>query len=119
MAEETTTAPYSPSSPTTATLRPDTASLVLLDEGSIDPGFTQFVDERCREDVAAHPAQHDGRGAVTAGGDRLVAALAAADERDRLADQGLVRGRKTRRGDDDIHVEGANDDDPTRHSPVP
>ena len=55
---------------------------------------------------------------MPAGGDRLVAALAAADERDRLAHQGLVRGGQTRRGNDDVQMQGA-DDDSEAHPPVP
>ena len=67
---------------------------------------------------AADPPHQGGWGAVPAGGDRLVAALASADERDRLAHEGLVRGRQTRRGDDDVQMQGA-DDDSAFHPPVP
>ena len=56
---------------------------------------------------------------MPAGGDRLVAALAAADERDRLAHEGLVQGGQTRRGDDDVQMQGAADDDSAVHPPLP
>ena len=49
LAAETTTAPYSPSAPTMATLRPDMASFVLLDERGVDTCPAEIVDERRRE----------------------------------------------------------------------
>ena len=88
------------------------AVFVPLDERGIDTGLAEIVDKRGREDVAADASQHDGRGAVAAGGYRLVAALAAADQRDRLTHEGFVRGWQPRGGDDDVQVQGADDDDP-------
>ena len=83
------------------------------------PASRRLFHERGREDVAADPPHHGGWGAVPAGGDCLVAALAAADERDRLAHEGLVQGGQTRRGDDDVQMQGAADDDSAVHPPVP
>ena len=50
---------------------------------------------------------------------RLVAALAAADELDRLADDGLVPGRQVRCGGDDVQMQGTDDDHSAGHSLAP
>ena len=83
--------------------------------GDIDPLGLERRSCRPPERVVTDRPDEEGPCPEPGGGHRLVAALAAVVLREPAADDGLALGGKPLRGDDEVLVDRADDDDPTGH----